>query len=117
MLLWRAACLSALKASRWPKSEAGEIVLFPQNDNHTLASAPKIKPVNARQLMQPSLDGNVARICHGGSGPLTRIMCGFLANEESLQSADRGLAEALEDRCPPRCVAQVGGGHRPVRSQ
>jgi AraC-like DNA-binding protein len=75
---------------------AGEIVLFPQNDNHTLASAPKIKPVNARQLMQPSPDGNVARICHGGSGPTTRIMCGFLANEESYNPLIAALPKLLK---------------------
>ncbi len=61
---------------------AGEIVLFPQNDPHTLANEPEIKPVNASDLIQPSPDGGLSRIVHGGGGAATRIVCGFLASEE-----------------------------------
>lgn len=65
------------------KVAAGEIVLFPRNDAHVLASAPGIKPVNARDLIQPGRDGGLARIGHGGGGAAARIICGFLAREDT----------------------------------
>jgi AraC-like DNA-binding protein len=75
---------------------AGEIVLFPQNDGHTLASAPRLRPVSARELMQPSSDGHLARIRHGGGGAATRIVCGFLANEETYNPLIAALPKALK---------------------
>src|SRR4029077_1398793 len=45
---------------------AGEIVLLPRNDVHTLASASGLAPTSARHLIQPSADGGLAQISHGG---------------------------------------------------
>jgi AraC-like DNA-binding protein len=56
----------------------GEIVVLPRNDGHQLASALGLLPVRADDLIQPSLDGGLARIVHGGGGECTRIICGFL---------------------------------------
>ena len=61
---------------------AGEVVMFPRNDAHILASEHGLKAVSARQLIQPSLSGEVARISYGGGGLATRITCGFLGTEE-----------------------------------
>ena len=47
---------------------AGEIVLLPRNDVHTLASTPGLAPTSARHLIQPSADGGLAQIWHGGGG-------------------------------------------------
>ncbi|OEY67568.1 AraC family transcriptional regulator [Marinobacter sp. X15-166B] len=58
----------------------GEIVLLPRNDEHLLASALTGKPVNPEQLLQRGPDHGLARICHGGGGERTRILCGFLGN-------------------------------------
>src|SRR3954452_7837746 len=62
---------------------AGEIVLLPRNDVHTLASGPDLVPVSARQLIQPSAEGGLARISHGGGGEPAQIVCGFLGSEDS----------------------------------
>jgi AraC-like DNA-binding protein len=75
---------------------AGEIVLFPQNDPHTLASAPGIKPVSAFGLMQPSADGSFHRIFHGGGGAVTHFFCGFLASEETYNPLMLTLPKALK---------------------
>jgi len=75
---------------------AGEIVLFPRNDAHTLASEPDIRPTPARQLIQPSPDGGLARICYGGGGTATRIVCGFLASEETTNPLISTLPKALK---------------------
>jgi AraC-like DNA-binding protein len=62
---------------------AGEIVLFPRNDEHTLASGPGLTPVNPAALIQESPDGGLARIAHGGGGEATRLICGFLGSEQA----------------------------------
>lgn len=62
---------------------AGEVVLLPRNDLHTLASATGLEPVSARDLIQVSPDGGLARIFHGGGGDATRLVCGFLGSEET----------------------------------
>lgn len=61
---------------------AGEVVLLPRNDTHTLASAPGIPSVSAHALIQPSDDGGLMRVVHGGGGEPTRIVCGFLGSEQ-----------------------------------
>ncbi len=61
---------------------AGEIVLLPRNDVHTLASGTGLVPVSARHLIQPSADGGLAKISHGGGGEPAQIVCGFLGSED-----------------------------------
>src|SRR5262249_3685269 len=62
---------------------AGEIVLFPRNDEHTLASGPGLTPVNPAAFIQKGPDGGLARICHGGAGEGARLICGFLGSEHA----------------------------------
>ena len=60
--------------------ESGEVVLLPHNEPHRLASEPGLDPVNAEDFVQPGDAGSLARIVHGGGGPTTRMLCGFLAS-------------------------------------
>ncbi len=62
---------------------AGEIVLLPRNDSHTLASAPGLKAVRVNDLIQPAPDGGLDRIIYGGGGATTHLVCGFLGTEET----------------------------------
>jgi AraC-like DNA-binding protein len=62
---------------------AGEIVLLPRNDVHTLASGTGLVPVSARHLIQPSADGGLAKISHGGGGEPAQNVCGFLGSEDT----------------------------------
>jgi hypothetical protein len=41
--------------------EAGEIVVLPRNDEHSLGSSLKIRPVNADRLIRPAADGGPPR--------------------------------------------------------
>lgn len=61
--------------------QAGEVVLLPRNDDHILASALGLSPIDARRLVRP-LGRGVAEICHGGDGEITQLICGFLGSEE-----------------------------------
>ena len=75
---------------------AGEIVLLPRNDVHTLASASGIAPTSARHLIQPSADGGLAQISHGGGGEIAHLVCGFLGSEESYNPLIATLPRVLK---------------------
>ncbi len=75
---------------------AGEIVIFPQNDPHTLADRRGVRPVSGSELMQRSPDGGLYQIIHGGGGVATRIVCGFLASEDSYNPLFSMLPKALK---------------------
>jgi AraC-like DNA-binding protein len=75
---------------------AGEIVLLPRNDIHTLASAAGLKPTSARHLIQPSEDGGLAKISHGGGGETAHLVCGFLGSEESYNPLIATLPRVLK---------------------
>jgi AraC-like DNA-binding protein len=76
--------------------KAGEIVLFPRNDPHVLASAAGLRPVKADRLIQPSPDGGLARISHGGGGEATHLVCGFLASEDGFNPLIAALPRVLK---------------------
>jgi AraC-like DNA-binding protein len=78
------------------EARAGEIVLLPRNDIHTLASAPGLVPTSARQLIQPSAGGGLARVSHGGGGEPVHLVCGFLGSEESYNPLIATLPRVLK---------------------
>lgn len=61
---------------------AGELLLLPRNDSHTLSSAPGQEPHNVHHLVQPTAGGGLHRIVYGGGGATTHLICGYLGNEE-----------------------------------
>lgn len=63
--------------------KSGELVLLPRNTPHVMSSAPGQVPVSSRELIQPGPESGLSSIVHGsGRGPLTNVVCGYLANEE-----------------------------------
>jgi AraC-like DNA-binding protein len=75
---------------------AGEIVLLPRNDAHTLASATGLVSTNARHLIRPSEDGGLAKISHGGGGEPVHLVCGFLCSEEPCNPLIASLPRVLK---------------------
>jgi AraC-like DNA-binding protein len=75
---------------------AGEIVLLPRNDVHTLASTSGLTPMSGRYLIQPSADGGLARISHGGGGQAAHLVCGFLGSEDSYNPLIANLPRMLK---------------------
>lgn len=63
------------------KVSAGELLLLPRNDTHTLASTPGQRAMNVREFIEPGPDG-LGRIVYGGGGAATHLVCGYLANED-----------------------------------
>jgi AraC-like DNA-binding protein len=64
------------------KLGAGDVILLPRNDAHTLGSAPGLAPMSAGDLVRPSVNGGLHQIRHGGGGEPAHLVCGYLAGEE-----------------------------------
>ena len=75
---------------------AGELVLLPHNDAHVFGSELGVPPVAARQVMQPPLLGDIARIEYGGSGEMTQVLCGFLGTDNSFGPLLSSLPSVLK---------------------
>lgn len=63
---------------------AGDIVLFPHNSVHTMGSDLSLVPIPASQVIRPSDGGGLHSIRHGGYGPVTRLICGYLGLDNTL---------------------------------
>jgi AraC-like DNA-binding protein len=88
--------LLSLEGEPTVEVRAGEIVLLPRNDVHTLASTSGLAPTSARHLIQPSADGGLAQIWHGGGGEAAHLVCGFLGSEESYNPLIATLPRVLK---------------------
>ena len=78
------------------QAHAGEIILLPRNDAHTLASGPGLAPRSARDLIQPAVGGRLAQIFHGGGGDAVHLVCGFLASDQLCNPLIAGLPRILK---------------------
>lgn len=58
--------------------KAGEIVLVPRNDLHLIGSDLRVRPVAADQVLCAPEGTGLFTARHGGGGPGTQIICGFL---------------------------------------
>jgi AraC-like DNA-binding protein len=80
---------------------AGDIILLPRNDPHTVMSELGIAPVLGDDLLLPPGPDGLVRIAHGGGGEETRMLCGFLASDGAshpvLEMLPRVLTVPLED--------------------
>jgi AraC-like DNA-binding protein len=67
--------------------EAGEILVVPQGETHILGSATNLQPVPSAVMLAQHLEsapGRIMKLSHGGVGPVTRMVCGFLGGENVL---------------------------------
>jgi AraC-like DNA-binding protein len=75
---------------------AGQVVLLPRNDVHTLASGSGLVSVNAYDLIQPSPAGGLAQVSYGGGGETTHLVCGFLSSEDPYNPLIAALPRILK---------------------
>lgn len=81
----------------------GDLIMFPHGDGHRLGSDLQLAPVGAEVLVEPSPEGGLARIRHGGGGETTRFVCGFLA-------CDKRLCRPLLGALPRMLRVPLGDG-------
>lgn len=74
---------------------AGEAVLLPRNEIHRLGSDLKTEPLNPGQLIKMPDGIGLPRIDHGGSGPVTTMVCGFLGGDVQLEPLIETLPSML----------------------
>ena len=65
---------------------AGDVVVFPNGDNHILGSDLQLTPGSIADIIRPPARGEVARVQYGGDGARSRLVCGFLACDPQLCS-------------------------------
>ena len=69
--------------------QAGELLVVPQGEAHILGSSLELSPVSAAPLLARGLQnapGQMITMSFGGEGAATRIICGFLACNETLSN-------------------------------
>src|SRR5512144_135802 len=69
------------------KIEAGEVLVVPRGETHILGSATNLQPVPSAPLLAQHIQaspGQIMKLTYGGSGPGTRMVCGFLGAENVL---------------------------------
>lgn len=76
--------------------ESGEIIMLPRNDYHVLWNGKPVTPVRGGALVEPSPEGGLARIRHGGGGEETRIICGYLACEDGFNPLIESLPPMIK---------------------
>ncbi len=68
---------------------AGELLVVPQGESHILGSALDLTPVPSAPILAEHLKtspGEVMKLSTGGGGATTRLVCGFLACNETLSN-------------------------------
>jgi AraC-like DNA-binding protein len=68
---------------------AGELLVVPQGETHLMGSALHLSPLPTEQLLagpMTATPGEVMTLSYGGGGATTRIVCGFLASDDTLSN-------------------------------
>jgi AraC family transcriptional regulator, alkane utilization regulator len=67
--------------------DAGELLVVPQGEPHLMGSSPGLAPAPSDDLLSTYLNtvpGDVMKLNYGGGGAHTRLICGFLACDDTL---------------------------------
>ena len=83
------------------KLTAGDVVVFPAGDAHRMTSKPGLPPAKGARL-DTVLARRPRQLNHGGGGPTTRLVCGYLA-------CDARLAQILLAGLPQLVKVNVRG--------
>jgi AraC-like DNA-binding protein len=104
--LTEGACKARLAGSNETVSlVAGDLLLVPHDDRHFLGSDPQIAPMGVGGMVsaEDMASGEFVQIRHGGGGPVTRFVCGYLA-------CNRSLSRPLFESLPRMLRIPVGDG-------
>lgn len=102
-LITEGECVVELKGQPPMHLQAGDAVLFPRGDAHRMASASGVAPATGARL-ETVLARRPRTLSHGGGGPITRLVCGYLA-------CDARLAGMLLAGLPPVVRVNVRGSN------
>jgi AraC-like DNA-binding protein len=90
----KGGCLSLLDGVE--RLGEGDVVMYPQGDAHVLASDATVAPTPVGGLLPALGAEELAVVRHGGGGPLTRLVCGFVHCDEAVfNPLSAGLPKVL----------------------
>lgn len=78
----------------------GDVVLFPRNEFHVMASEPGLPPINPADVVLAEGRDRIGVVRHGGGGAAASFVCGYLG-------CDQLLANPLMSALPPMLVLRV----------
>jgi AraC family transcriptional regulator, alkane utilization regulator len=107
-LIAEGCCLASLQQEPGNaiRLDAGDVLVVPQGDAHLLGSDLSLTPVPSAPLLARHVEshgGKIMRFAYGGSGPSTRMVCGFL-------TCDGILSHPLLQSLPRIFKVGVGSG-------
>ncbi|HQU48519.1 MAG TPA: AraC family transcriptional regulator [Casimicrobiaceae bacterium] len=84
-------------------AHAGDIVMFPRDDHHRVASDMQLAPVEGDAVVSQidPADPGLIRMRYGGGGEATRFVCSYLIGQ-------RAMLRPLVDALPPMLVIRLG---------
>lgn len=95
-------CWIALEDGDRQELEQGDVVVMPYGDAHSVGNPDDAEPVPVASLLPPFPWGDMACIDHGGDGPSTLFVCGYL-------EGDAVLFDPLLQALPPLFVVRPTG--------
>jgi len=69
---------------------AGDIVSFPHGHSHWLGSGGEVTPINIGETLPKVLENGLELVQIGGGGPMSRLICGFIACDPQLSQSFLG---------------------------
>jgi len=100
-LITEGECYVEIEGEPVTQLTAGDAVVFPQGHAHRMASQPGVPPATGARL-DAVLSRRPRQLQYGGGGPVTRLVCGYLA-------CDDRLAKLLLTGLPPLVRVNVRG--------
>ncbi len=100
-LITEGECFVELGTDTPVRLVAGDAVIFPQGDAHRMTSTPGLAPAKGARL-DVVLARRPRQLSYGGGGPVTRLVCGYLA-------CDARFARVLLAGLPPLVRVNVRG--------
>ena len=95
-------CWIALEDGEKHELECGDVVVMPYGDAHSVGNPDGAEPVPVGELLPPMPWGDMAHIDHGGDGPYTLFVCGYLEGDAVLfDPVLRALPPLFVVRPPP----------------
>lgn len=63
-------------------TQAGELIILPQNNPHLMGSDLSLNPMSASELVQTVDGSSIGKMIYSGGGDEAKIVCGFLGTNE-----------------------------------
>ncbi|QGZ95848.1 AraC family transcriptional regulator [Terricaulis silvestris] len=87
--------VAAMDGAAPTEMKPGDIILFPRNDAHVLASALNLTPEPAGDIVFQPPGTGIFNVAHGGGGDETHIVCGFLGSDGGANPLLQALPKML----------------------